>query len=169
MFIDSLKISSEEFEEKDSINWYTDEEICLKLTCPPIIENRKCNKYLQDEKEFKSVKRWPHELMHDLYVEILDYVKNKKYAFKINYAYCYDGATIPRLFWRLIGAPSDPRFIVAALIHDVLCQHHEYVDGDRKLTTTVLERCCRCTNTGAITRFLMYWTVDIFQSLVGKW
>jgi len=166
MFIDSVLIKSEEFDSLNSVVWY-DGDIKIELTESPKVQTRDCNKYLQSSEEFRSARAWPHKLMHEVFVRITK--KNKVYTFKINTAYCYDGATIPRLFWRLIGAPSDPRFIIGALLHDVLCQHKEYVDRDRNLATCVLERCCRCTGTGAVTRFLMYWSVEIYQMLVGKW
>ena len=31
-----------------------------------------------------------------------------------------DGASIPRIFWRLIGSPFQPRYMRAALVHDFL-------------------------------------------------
>tara|TARA_R100000655_G_scaffold14219_2_gene31798 strand:- start:241 stop:744 length:504 start_codon:yes stop_codon:yes gene_type:complete len=34
--------------------------------------------------------------------------------------FIFDGASIPRFFWRVVGFPLSPKFIVAALIHDVL-------------------------------------------------
>jgi hypothetical protein len=34
--------------------------------------------------------------------------------------FIFDGASIPRFFWRVVGFPLSPRFIVAALIHDAL-------------------------------------------------
>ena len=34
--------------------------------------------------------------------------------------YVTDGASIPRLFWRLIGGPLAGRYLPAALVHDVL-------------------------------------------------
>lgn len=169
MFIDSIRLTNEEINEINLVTWYEDKSLCIELDKWPHIETKTYNKYLQKEEEYNSAKKWPHRLTHDLYVKIIDKKKNKQYNFLIKEDYCYDGATIPRLFWRLIGAPSDPRFIVGALIHDVLCQHKDYVDRDRKLSTNVLTDCCKCTGTGAITRFLMYWSVEIFQIIIGKW
>ena len=34
--------------------------------------------------------------------------------------FIFDGASIPRFFWRVCGFPLSPRFVVAALIHDAL-------------------------------------------------
>jgi hypothetical protein len=34
--------------------------------------------------------------------------------------FIFNGASIPRFFWRMIGFPLSPRFIIASLIHDAL-------------------------------------------------
>lgn len=179
-FIDSIALDPAEFDKLESIDWYTDNDLNIELTMDPPIQTRNANSEVQDKTVYESRKRWPHQLMQTVSVKITDYrhvsaVANYDetsypvYAFQINAKYCFDGATIPRLAWRLIGAPSDPRFIVGALIHDVLCQHHDYVDCDRKLASIVLERCCRVTGTGWITRQIIFWCTDLFQLLFRKW
>lgn len=35
--------------------------------------------------------------------------------------YEFDGASIPRVFWTIIGPPFSPRFMEASLVHDYLC------------------------------------------------
>ena len=44
--------------------------------------------------------------------------------------YIFDGASIPRLVWSVIGHPFDPSFIVAAAVHDWYCDRasetHDY-------------------------------------------
>jgi len=40
-----------------------------------------------------------------------------------------DGASIPRIFWTLVGSPYQPRHLKAAIIHDYLYLKHE---GKRK-------------------------------------
>ena len=53
--------------------------------------------------------------------------------------YSFDGATIPRSLWFLIGHPFDPRYVLAACVHDFFCEasieHSDYelrVAGDGK-------------------------------------
>ena len=36
--------------------------------------------------------------------------------------YAWDGATIPRLCWAVIGKPLEPRFALASLVHDWICE-----------------------------------------------
>lgn len=37
--------------------------------------------------------------------------------------YRFDGASIPRLLWSLIGSPFDPDLMTAACVHDWYCDH----------------------------------------------
>jgi hypothetical protein len=39
--------------------------------------------------------------------------------------YTWDGASIPSLCWWIIGKPLDPRFALASLVHDWICEHAE--------------------------------------------
>ena len=39
--------------------------------------------------------------------------------------YTWDGASIPSLCWSIIGKPLDPRFALASLVHDWICEHAE--------------------------------------------
>lgn len=43
--------------------------------------------------------------------------------------YVFDGASIPRVAWSIIGAPFEPDFVLAACIHDWYCEH-SYEAGD---------------------------------------
>ena len=49
----------------------------------------------------------------------------------------WDGATIPRLFWGLIGKPLSPEFRWASFWHDRLCER-AYCWSDRRLADAVL-------------------------------
>ncbi len=40
--------------------------------------------------------------------------------------FVYDGASIPRIFWRLIGPPMAGKYAHAALLHDYLCVYRGY-------------------------------------------
>ena len=44
--------------------------------------------------------------------------------------FVFDGASIPPLFWRIIGKPKDPKFRYASCVHDWFCVHaalrHDY-------------------------------------------
>lgn len=44
-----------------------------------------------------------------------------------------DGASIPEFFWNKIGTPFNPKFILAAIVHDYHCN---ILDGDIKISKT---------------------------------
>lgn len=120
------------------------------------------------ESDKESVKKYPFINRKDLYVELTDKNKNVTYTFTIPKGYCWDGATIPRLFWRLVGAKTDPVFLIASMIHDVLCENHSYVDNDRYFADKVFERLLYVAGVNPVTRFLMFHCVDNFQKFC-KW
>ena len=117
----------------------------------------------------KSIKKYPFINKRNLNVKLIDYQKNKIYNFSIPKGYCYDGASIPRLFWRVIGSNTDNRFLIPALVHDVLCEHHEYVDNDRKFSSNVFNALLEASEVCPMKRFFMKNSVDVFQKLFCKW
>ena len=44
----------------------------------------------------------------------------KRIKLVIPESFIFDGASIPRFFWRIVGHPYKPRFVVAAIPHDAL-------------------------------------------------
>ena len=111
----------------------------------------------------KSKKRYPFINKKTLKVELIDYRKNKVYKFEIPKGYCFDGATVPRFFWRIIGSNTDNKFLIAALVHDVLCENHHYVDSDRKFSAQVFNALLEASEVSPIKRFLMKNSVDFYQ------
>lgn len=91
------------------------------------------------------------------------------YNFSISKGYCWDGASIPRFAWRVIGSNTEPEFIIASMLHDTLCEHHSYVKNNRYLSTIVFERCLKVAGVGSFKRWVMKHSVDNSQKLAGKW
>ena len=119
------------------------------------------------ELEKLSIKQYPFINRKALSVKLFDHIKGKSYGFNIPKGYCYDGASIPRLFWRLIGSNTDNSFLIPALIHDVLCENHQYVDNDREFSTKVFNALLEVSDVGKFKRFLMKNSVDLFQRFCG--
>lgn len=111
----------------------------------------------------KSVKKYPFVNKKTLEVELFDKKKNKKYNFEIPKGYCYDGASVPRFFWRIIGSNTDNKFLIAALVHDVLCENHKYIDNDRQLSTEVFNALLEVSEVNPFKRFCMKNSVDLYQ------
>ena len=94
---------------------------------------------------------------------LVDNTKQKKYYFEIPKNYCYDGASVPRFFWRVIGANTDNKFLIAALVHDFLCENHHIVDNDRKFSTQVFNALLEASDVNPLKRFCMKNSVDLYQ------
>lgn len=120
------------------------------------------------EDERKSIEKYPFINKKNLQVRLVDYKKDKTYNFEIPKGYCYDGASIPRLFWRIIGSNTDNRFLIPALVHDILCENHSYIDYDRKFSTEVFNTLLEASEVNVFKRFLMKNSVDYFQR-TQKW
>ena len=150
------------------LEWYSDKELGIFFDDIPKVSIRYVLPTSKNEDK-KSIKKYPFINRQNLKVELRDYKKKKIYDFEIPKGYCYDGASVPRFFWRVIGANTDNRFLIAALIHDVLCENHYYVDNDRKFSTKVFNALLKVSDVYPFKRFLMKNSVDIFQKFFCKW
>lgn len=154
--------------EKPNLLWYEDDELLIGLSDTPhvcmrlIVPSATCDEIL-------SMKKYPFICKTELKVTIFDKIKTKIYKFTIPEGYCYDGASIPGPFWCLIGSNTDNSFLIPALLHDTLCEHHEYIDNDRALSTRVFDALLVVSKVAPIKRFLMKYSVATFQTLFCRW
>ncbi len=146
--------------------WYKDEDIGIFFSQKPHIDVRYVNSNM-DEKQKKDIESKPFENKNNISVLLWDYTNNKNYEFNIPAGYTWDGGSIPRFFWRLIGPKTDNRFLIPSLIHDVLCENHNYVDNDRYFSTQVFERLLYVSGVGSFKRWMMKHSVDNFQKFCG--
>lgn len=51
--------------------------------------------------------------------------------------YRFDGASIPRPLWSLIGSPFDPDLLLAACVHDWYCEHTQHCYQSRVIGDAV--------------------------------
>lgn len=152
--------------EKGNVKWFENDELSIFFSEVP----RVCVRYIipsTTEAEAKSIKRYPFINKKELHVALFDHVKKKSYKFTIPKGYCYDGATIPRLFWRVIGSNTDNSFLIPALVHDVLCENHNYVDNDRAFSSKVFDALLETGEVNGLKRFFMKNSVDLFQRFCG--
>lgn len=150
------------------IKWYHDKELGIFFDNNPCVAERYILPSMTDF-EKKSIQKYPFINKKNLKVTIEYYKKDKTYEFIIPKGFCYDGASIVRIFWRLIGSNTDNSFTIPALIHDYCCIHKEVVDNDRYLADKVFERCLYVSNVPSWKRFLMFRSVELFQICCAKW
>lgn len=149
------------------IKWYSNKNVTIFFDDKPRIGVRYISPNQGVEKK-KSIKKYPFINKKTIKVALEDKKKNKHYEFEIPKKYCFDGASVPRFFWRVIGSNTDNKFLVAALIHDVLCENHHYVDNDRRFSTQVFNALLEASEVNAFKRFCMKHSVDFYQRFC-KW
>ena len=72
-------------------------------------------------------KKKPFVLMND--IEYLSEKYNgKHYRIYIRRKYNWNGANIPRFFWRIVGSQYDPDFLPASMVHDWLCENKDFIE-----------------------------------------
>ena len=146
------------------MNWYKDENLEIDFDKAPLVRMSTILPSMT-ALEKQTINRFPFVCLNQIKVTIK--YKENIYKFPIPKGYRWDGATIPRMFWRLVGAKTDPRFLIPSLIHDVLCENKNYVDYDRYLADKVFERLLFVAGVPAFTRWLMFHSVDNFQKFNG--
>lgn len=150
------------------LKWADNDKVTVYFNDTPYVSIRYALPSMTDA-EIKSVKKYPFINKKKLTVMIHDKKYDRNYGFDIHKGYCFDGASIPKFFQRIIGAPTDNSFLIAALVHDVLCENHNYIMSDRKLSTEVFNALLETSKVGKFKRFLMKNSVDIFQKLFCDW
>lgn len=144
------------------ITWYEGDYVGIQFNDMPNVCMRIITPSMtQEEKE--DINKKPFLCKKELKVRLIDYDKLKTYDFTIAKNYKWDGASIPRMFWRLIGAKTDSRFLIPSLIHDVLCENHSFVDNDRYFADKVFERLLYVSGVPAFNRWMMFHSVDNYQ------
>ena len=148
--------------------WYRDDDISIMFDYRPQVGVRVILPTMTIF-EKNSIKKYPFINKRELKVRLEDAKKRKSYVFSIPKGYQWDGATIPRIFWKFIGSKTDSAFLIPSLIHDVLCENKEYVEYDRFFADCVFEKLLYVSGVSAIKRFIMFISVEIYQGLFGKW
>ena len=125
----------------------------------------------------KSKKKYPFELFNSLLVRISTTQRN--FEFTIFNGYTWNGADIPRFFWRVIGSRTDNDFLIASMLHDYLLEFKVYVVNEvlkkqisakeyRRFTSLVFRHVIKSQGTNTIKANVMAYCVDLFQMFNRK-
>ena len=127
----------------------------------------------QDSDYEKSVKKkYPFELHNSISVKVQ--TSRRTFTFSIFNGYTWNGADIPRLFWRVIGSRTDNDFLIASMLHDYLLEFKVYILKEvlknsiskkeyRRLTSLIFRHVIKSQGTNTIKANVMSWCVDVFQ------
>jgi hypothetical protein len=148
------------------INWYDKNDLKISFDVVPDPKEQFIIPGMTND-EVKAIYKKPYILENQVSCEIV--YKNQKYSFIIPQGYTWDGATIPQVVWSLIGADTDNHFLIASLIHDTLCENHQYINNNRHLSTMVFCALLEVAKVSTEKRDIMSGIVDNYQKLKGKW
>lgn len=120
----------------------------------------------------KSKVEYPFELNNTLTVYIV--TSKREFQFNIYNGYTWNGADIPRMFWRIIGSRTDNDFLIASMLHDYMLEFKSYIIHEvlgnqismkeyRRLTSLVFREKIKAQGTNTIKANIMAWCVDVFQ------
>ena len=142
--------------------WYADNDIIIEFDKKPKVFMRYVYPEMSKD-EIEAVVKYPFINNTSLYVNIHDKRKDVVYSFMIEKGYSWNGADIPLLLWRIIGSKTQPEFLIASLVHDVLCERRELINRDRKLSSLVFRGLLIEAGVSKFKANLMMFFVDIYQ------
>ena len=160
---------------KKYITWFEDKKLKIEfnekprtttLTYPPIAADATPEQWEEHKKIVEDIDEKPYILKNNLWVKIT--YKGRTTFFFIEKGYRWNGANIPAFAWYIIGTPDDPKFRLASMIHDWLCEHHEDARNDRYLSTLIFCSLCSISGVPAWKLFLAFHSIDNFQKVAGK-
>jgi len=146
----------------NSCKWYSDSEMAIYFSREPDVDFRVIKPGMSKEEQ-KDIENKPFLNKKEFSIVLFDLRRNYRYSFKAKENYTWDGATIPRICWRVIGAKTDPRFLIPSLVHDILCENHSFVGNDRYFADKVFERLLYVSGVSDFKRWMMFHSVDNFQ------
>lgn len=153
--------------QRKRIEWVKDSELAILFSQKPNIILREPTD-AKNKFELRSIKKFPMRNLEPFVCTISDHTSFKKHEFivpKMN----YDGASIPCFLWFLIGANTNPFYKIPSLIHDVICNNHELIGYDRKLSSKVFRALLLKEGVSVFKANIMYYAVDIFQRFIVNW
>ena len=150
----------------NNIKWYEDEELTIFFNHKPNTNMLEpLPSMTQAEKDI--IEKYPFINCTSLKVVLFDRIKQKSYKFTIPKGFKWDGATIGRLLWWIIGSKTNPKFRTPSLIHDYSCSNKYVIDFDRNFSSKVFKALLKVAGVGKLRRWIMYLAVDLYQRTQG--
>lgn len=137
----------------------------------PLVKIRVIEK-IDTKENIESKKKFPFELYNSVLVKIK--TTKREFEFVIFNGYIWNGADIPRFFWRIIGSRTDNDFLIASMLHDYLLEFKVYILNEvlkgeikpreyRRITSLIFRYIIKEQGTNTIKANVMAWCIDVFQ------
>lgn len=151
------------------LQWYEDDYIGIYFSECPHVDMRYATPVMSEE-EKKEIEKKPFINKKELQVILFDYDNSNRYEFTIPENYKWDGMTIPRFAWSLIGISKENSCgLIASMIHDYLCTHKNVIGNDKSFSTDVFNALLEVSGVNKFKRFIMKNSVALFQTLFCRW
>ena len=151
------------------IIWYSDDEIAILFDKVPNVTMRYVTPFTTEE-EKKEINKKPFINLSELKVILQDKIEQETYEFVIEKNYTWDGMTIPRFAWTLIGVSKESNSgMLASMLHDYLTTYKDVIDNNRALSTDVFNAMLKVGKVNPVRRFFMKNSVALFQTLFCRW
>jgi len=149
---------------KALITYYEDKNLKIEFDNIPIIKDIQIQPDMSKQ-EKKDLLAKPYILENGIAVKIT--YKKVTFDFYIPSGYRWNGANVPFGLYHLIGSPSEPRFKIASMVHDFLCENRQVINFNRYLSTKIFDGLLAEMGVSKFKRFLMFHAVDNFQKFQG--
>lgn len=150
------------------IEWYRDKNLLIEFSDKPQVAMQYALPSMTKEEKLR-IEKYPFINKRNLDVHIVD-KEGFHYHFTIPKAYSWDGMTIPRFAWTLIGVSKESNCgMIAALLHDYLTENKDIIENNRALSTNIFNALLKVGGINAFKRFFMKNSVACYQTLFCKW
>lgn len=131
-----------------------------------------------EPEEIKQAKvKYPFKLDNTVKVTVI--TSKRLFKFNIYNGYTWNGADIPKFFYRIIGSRTSNQFLIASMLHDYMLEFKKFIMNEilkgnitkteyRRLTSLVFREKIKAQGTNTIKANIMAWAVDVFQMINNK-
>ncbi len=112
----------------------------------------------------------PFMLMNDVTYLSYKFKEKSVYCIRLMAGYTWDGATIPRFLWRVVGSQYNPEFLPASMVHDWLCEHKDFIEKDGvKVSSDIFRDILLLYKVPALKAKIMSTVVRCYQMTQKGW
>ena len=145
------------------IVWCDNDEISISSDIEPRVTVRLI---LPSDSDFEKLSKKKRPFMNKRAIKWV-ILADRTYIINIPRQYCYDGASIPRAFWRVIGSKESDEFLIGAMVHDYMCENHNVIGNNRELSSEVFKQLLLACGVSKLKANIMYLAVNTFQRFCG--
>lgn len=144
--------------------WCENDKLTIISDCEPKVAVRII---LPTDSDFEKLCKKKRPFINKRSIKWTVNANDESYDITIPRQYCYDGASIPRAFWRVIGSKESDEFLIGAMVHDYMCENHDVIGNNRELSSEVFKQLLLACGVSKLKANIMYLAVNTFQKFCG--